>query len=245
VTGDGLDDAIFTTFCTPGNFTAEELEVWEGGDEPAQLPTVLHFFRDGTVDRVEAVDGRLRVNSSETATPDGMEHLHGYLLEVVTDYEWSDETWVATEIERTDTRPSPSPQSEVVGRFTDPQAPHIRDAFQLPSGNIYCGVIDYESSEFPPYLDCVIFSGLNPIPRDEYCDFDWVGIYLPMQGSAGPDCRSDTWVTGRSPDTFPVLGYGQTWAYDEITCRSSEAGLSCENRSGGAFSLSRSGWAAR
>lgn len=244
VTGDGHDEAIFVTRC---DFVSieERVEVWSHDVDgaPLHLPPVNVFSKfDGLVGRVEVVGGFLRIHSNEGAQGDDMPHMNGYPEQVATDwsFEADDQQWLATEVERSDTRPAPSPD---VDRYTDRRDPSLRDAFQLPSGNIACALLVRDDPASDPYLHCDIGTGLDPIPS-ESCELDWAGIVLSMQGTAGPDCRGDVWTTAPT-DPYPVLGYGETWSYEDITCRSSESGLSCENRSGGAFSLARSSWDAR
>ena len=131
VTGDGIDDAVFVSLCTHGNAMTETLEVWEGGIELVQLPEVLSYLRDGTIEQVEAVDGRLRVFSSEAAPGDDQPWLSEYPVEVVRDwiYEADEQTWHATEISRMDaisppaSEPEPEPEPEPQPTPTPTPAP--------------------------------------------------------------------------------------------------------------------------
>jgi hypothetical protein len=252
ITGDELEDAVVISECFFGNYFAFSVEVWShtGDGQPLQLPAVITYTKsEGSINRVDVVEGSLRIHTSELAPDDPNPPFNGYSVQVVTDWSYDGAAWNATETERTDVAAPPSPQPELAGRFTDPEAYRIRDAFQMPSGNVYCGLIDWadviEDADSAPYLDCIIVSGMNPIPTDYDCPVDWTGIGINMKGDAGPNCAGDTWVGQVRPSDYPILGYGQTWTYDEITCRSAESGLSCENRSGGAFMLARNSWSAR
>jgi hypothetical protein len=102
--------------------------------------------------------------------------------------------------------------------------------FRMPSGNIGCALI-------AGILRCDILSGLRPEPG-EVCDFDWVGLVLPKDGAAKPNCGSDTVYDAAAP----TLAYGSSWRRDGLTCDSSETGLTCTNRAGRGFRLARAGW---
>ena len=114
VTGDGNEDASFISTCRQGNTLSVAVEVWSQDDngEVLQLPTAVSYGNDGTVTALEAVDGGLRVHSREGAEGEPTPHLHGYPVEVVTDWTYDGNAWVADEIERTDTTPEPEPEPE-------------------------------------------------------------------------------------------------------------------------------------
>lgn len=112
-----------------------------------------------------------------------------------------------------------------------PQAPLLTTKrFRMPSGNIGCAL----SGEV---LRCDILSGLEPEP-DRACELDWVGIVLPLDGPATPNCAGDTVYD----ETAPVLVYGAIWVRHHFTCYSARTGLSCI--AGGEFMLAREGWTA-
>jgi hypothetical protein len=104
--------------------------------------------------------------------------------------------------------------------------------FHLPSGNIGCVYAAQGAS-----LRCDILSGLRPEPRGR-CELDWTGLTLGASGRAHPQCAGDTAVDRRSR----ILGYGRTWRRNGIVCRSATTGLTCRNRSGRGFFLSRARW---
>jgi hypothetical protein len=104
-------------------------------------------------------------------------------------------------------------------------------AFQMPSKNIGCMTNGR-------YLRCDILSGLEPEPGQ--CELDWVGVLLPRDGEAVPNCAGDTVYE----KTAPTLGYGSTWRSRGFTCQSRETGLSCTSRAGHGFTLSREAWTA-
>jgi hypothetical protein len=100
----------------------------------------------------------------------------------------------------------------------------------MPSKNIGCG---YDSGA----LRCDILSGLKPEPS-EACQLDWTGIVLEANGAAQPECAGDTIYVASAP----ILGYGESWARNGISCESRKDGLRCENGSGHGFSLARAAW---
>ena len=102
--------------------------------------------------------------------------------------------------------------------------------FQMPSRNIGC-LFGFRQ------LRCDILSGLDPEPA-EACDFDWVGVDMGVTGSAAANCGSDTVYETDAP----TLEYGGTWSRGGITCESDESALTCTNREGYGFTLSRGSW---
>jgi len=113
VTGDGLENAVFTADCFLGNDSLFFVEVW-GHDEdgrPAQLPTVLAYRKwDGIIDAIEIVDQRVRIHTSEPAPGEEAPHLNGYAVEVVTDWSFDGANWNRDEVSRLDTTPAPEPE---------------------------------------------------------------------------------------------------------------------------------------
>ena len=113
-----------------------------------------------------------------------------------------------------------------------------RDAyvpFRTPSKNIACA---YATGFGPVTLRCDILSGLVPQPRGR-CQLDWTGVSMGRASRAGPTCAGDTVYDAKAP----VLAYGKVWTRGPFTCLSSWAGLSCANRAGHGFFLSRDRWA--
>lgn len=113
-----------------------------------------------------------------------------------------------------------------------------RDAFvpfRMPSKNIACA---YVTGFGPVTLRCDIFSGLKPEPRRP-CELDWTGVSMGSVGRARPTCAGDTVYDPKAP----VVAYGSVWKRGPFTCLSSWAGLSCANRAGHGFFLSRERWA--
>jgi hypothetical protein len=108
--------------------------------------------------------------------------------------------------------------------------------FQLPSKNIGCTFASALAGS-PTFLRCDIRSGLKPEPQRR-CDLDWTGLWMKTRGPAGPSCAGDTALNPRSR----ILTYGKSWQRAGFTCLSSRIGLTCTNRTGNGFFLSRTRW---
>jgi hypothetical protein len=111
--------------------------------------------------------------------------------------------------------------------------------FKTPSGNIVCA--HSVASTRKASIGCGIQSGLEPAPKNTCTDLDYSGkrMSLSSTGAAVLDlCAGD-------PGPFlyvkkaPVLGYGSKWRGGGIVCASRQTGLTCTNRSGHGFFLSR------
>jgi hypothetical protein len=131
--------------------------------------------------------------------------------------------------------------SLAAGRWKQVTPPKQRDGyFKTPSGNIVC----YHSSpdDRPVFIACGIKSGLKPAPPRRPCsEGGYAGDRVTMTATGRvevPACAGDPGAMVGAP-TAPVLGYGKTWSGGGISCRSTFAGLTCRNRSGHGFFLSR------
>ncbi|HEU5213867.1 MAG TPA: DUF6636 domain-containing protein [Gaiellaceae bacterium] len=108
--------------------------------------------------------------------------------------------------------------------------------FRTPSKNIACAYYP-ASSTGRAVFRCDLLSGLQPRPT-RHCDVHWTGASMGPRGKAGPTCAGDTVYDRRAP----TLAYGSTWSYGGITCTSRSTGLTCRNRDGHGFFLSRRSW---
>jgi hypothetical protein len=108
--------------------------------------------------------------------------------------------------------------------------------FRTPSRNIVCGRLPAAYGS-PEVLRCDIFSGLRPRPA-RACELDWTGLSMRATRRAAPTCAGDT----VNDPSFRVLPYGRTWSKGSFTCLSSRVGVSCANRAGYGFFLSRESW---
>jgi hypothetical protein len=110
--------------------------------------------------------------------------------------------------------------------------------FQTPSHNIVCAAYDGSQA----WLRCDITSGLKPKPkRPKGCEFDFGGtLTLSATGRVKIGCVSD--VVLPDPRKAPVLAYGKSWRHGPFTCKSARSGLTCRNKAGHGFFLSRERW---
>ncbi|HEU0303878.1 MAG TPA: DUF6636 domain-containing protein [Gaiellaceae bacterium] len=106
--------------------------------------------------------------------------------------------------------------------------------FRMPSKNIACA---YATGFGPVTLRCDILSGLKPEPRRR-CELDWTGVSMGAANAARPTCAGDTVFDPKAP----VVAYGTVWKRGPFTCLSSWIGLSCANRAGHGFFLSKQRW---
>lgn len=120
--------------------------------------------------------------------------------------------------------------------FATPAAAMDLESFRTPSDNIHCMFIRDEGASL---VECELRTQTNAkpaLPRPADCDLDWGSRFaLDAKGKAGMACHGDTLV---SPDA-PVLDYGRSLGWDGITCSSEQTGLTCKNRRGRGFTLSR------
>lgn len=104
--------------------------------------------------------------------------------------------------------------------------------FQSPSGNLHC----FLDEDFGPYARCDITHVERTPHTPAYCDLDYGQAFGVDERSRGEAlCVGDTVKDDRNP----VLNYGSSISQGGITCRSQEAGMSCENERGHGFTLSR------
>ncbi len=127
-----------------------------------------------------------------------------------------------------------------------PADSYVNGAFKSPSSNIVCEYfIHIGSRASESYVGCVIKTGLRPAPPRRPCqEGGYAGdrVYLGVTGRVEvPSCAGDPGPYV-SVDRARVLGYGKTWSGGGFRCTSAEAGLTCRNKSGNGFFLSREKW---
>ena len=148
------------------------------------------------------------------------------------------------------TRFAAGPWKQVTPGAPAPAVPGFSGFFKTPSGNIVCGY--GHGSKFPrPFVACRIKSGLRPPPRPTR-----PGCFTTNDIGLGATGRT---TTGRTicpgepegdagvlvyESVARVLVYGTSWSGGGIGCTSAVAGLTCRNRSGHGFFLSRARWRA-
>jgi hypothetical protein len=153
---------------------------------------------------------------------------------------WTGERWqvvdFGTGIECEDTTtlpPLPTPIRRACRALGYPQPAIVSSStFQMLSRNIGCALSG-------KVLRCDILSGLAPEPKQP-CELDWVGLVLPADGPAAPNCAGDTVYDAGAP----TLAYGEMWHGATFWCESQPSGLLCVNprNERGSFLLSRERW---
>jgi uncharacterized protein DUF6636 len=118
-------------------------------------------------------------------------------------------------------------------------APLGYETFKTPSGKIACGYATIAGHPNAALLRCDILTGLKPkVHRPPGCHYDFGStLELRRTGPARIGCVSD--AIGKATR---VLGYGKTWRGSPFTCSSARTGLTCKNKSGRGFFLSRQRW---
>ena len=113
-------------------------------------------------------------------------------------------------------------------------------SFRTPTGNIGCVFSAGISGDEKPTVRCDIRSRLHPEPSPpKSCPLDYGdSIQVYRLGRAILVCHGDTAIDPSSR----VLQYGQTFRHDGLACTSRFYGLTCTNRSGHGFFMSRQSW---
>jgi hypothetical protein len=141
----------------------------------------------------------------------------------------------------------PLPSSQANGRVGERYgaAPlntssHAVIGFKAPSGNIRCQLPDLKDGDEgkpAPYLRCDILQIQGPLPpKPRNCDGNWGQAFTVLQDAhrAQRMCY-DT----EMDDHLPTLPYSSTWRRAGFSCISEPSGVTCTNRSGHGFHLSR------
>jgi hypothetical protein len=119
--------------------------------------------------------------------------------------------------------------------------------FKTPSGNIVCFHSPGPADMPQAFLACGIKSGLEPPPPRRPCqDGDYAGDRVTMLATGRvsvPSCAGDPGALVGEREAR-VLGYGASWSDGGMRCTSAVTGLTCRNKSGHGFFLSRENWRA-
>lgn len=106
--------------------------------------------------------------------------------------------------------------------------------FISPSGNIQCRVFDGDEADRS--LTCVIGDIAREPKPPAWCKDDWGGMFTVGQSGVGERvCHSDTIET----DGLQIIPYGSEWVFKGFRCSSAREGVTCRNRHGNGFFLSR------
>ena len=107
--------------------------------------------------------------------------------------------------------------------------------FKTPSGNIHCG---YDDNDGNAMVRCDIESHTPTTrKRPADCDLDW-GFAFEIGARAKRGiilCAGDTVISPQAE----TLSYGTRWKRKGITCGIEETGVTCTNRKGRGFFISR------
>jgi hypothetical protein len=102
-------------------------------------------------------------------------------------------------------------------------------SFQTPSHGIACALQGAT-------LRCDVRAPEHAVPRPASCDLDFGDSFvLRRHGRAHALCHGDTVLDAHAR----VLRYGRRWQRAGLTCTSRRSGLTCRNRAGHGFRLSR------
>ena len=109
-------------------------------------------------------------------------------------------------------------------------------AFKTPSDNIYCS---YDDNDGKAYVRCDIRS-YTPTTRKSPadCELDWgYAFAIGAKDKRGSIlCAGDTVIDPQAE----ALSYGTNWKRKGIACDIQETGVTCANRKGHGFFVSRS-----
>lgn len=106
--------------------------------------------------------------------------------------------------------------------------------FMTPSKNINCNGWVSDGGG----IDCTIVnkSGTPPSAKPQSCAGVW-GHAFSLYGNGKAEMRCEKKV--HSVDFYPVIPYGESGTFGDITCTSESTGLTCRNKRGHGFFLSR------
>lgn len=112
------------------------------------------------------------------------------------------------------------------------RAQGVLEGFVMPSRNVACLAGDTDGG----WLRCDMAAMAKVPPRPADCDLDYGHAFEVSGGDrrAGRICHGDT-VMG----DYPMLAYGTRWQRFGFDCHSEQRGLTCRNRFGRGFFLSR------
>jgi len=135
----------------------------------------------------------------------------------------------------------PRPAGERKARVSNASSyeTHAITGFKTPSGNIHCRLQALQNEgRATPALRCDILNVQGPLPaKPPNCDGKWGQAFSIVQDARRAEtmCTIDT-VTD---DLMQTLPYGSMWQQAGFNCVSRPSGLTCTNRSGHGFGLSR------
>lgn len=104
--------------------------------------------------------------------------------------------------------------------------------FRSPTGNIHCLFITGDWTT----VRCDLREFTPSYTRPQDCDLDWgYAFEVGLTGAGQPLCAGDTVIDPAAP----VLHYGQSVNVGSLSCSSAKTGMTCVNREGHGFTVSR------
>jgi len=112
-----------------------------------------------------------------------------------------------------------------------------RTTFVSPTRTTLCQIV-LATGKQRTYIRCDVQNATNAAPdKPKSCEFDWgFSFGMRVRGNAYRNCVSD--AIG-DPKKAKRLAYGATESLGGISCHSQQTGMTCTNKSGHGFSLSR------
>ena len=105
-------------------------------------------------------------------------------------------------------------------------------SFRSPTGNIHCMFITGDWTS----VRCDLREFTPSYARPQSCDLDWgYAFEVGLTGAGQPLCAGDTVIDPNAP----VLNYGQSVNVGSVACTSAKTGMTCMNREGHGFMVSR------
>ena len=125
--------------------------------------------------------------------------------------------------------------------------------FKTPSGNIQCDFGYRGAADAHAFVRCGIRSGLTPpppsrgpgclVPNRVVVSHTGRASLAGLSSCPGePEGDAGPFAGGQGGPPVAVLGYGKTWLGGGLSCASAITGLTCRNKSGHGFFLSRERW---
>jgi hypothetical protein len=114
-------------------------------------------------------------------------------------------------------------------------------SFKSPSGNIRCFALpnvlhcDIERADYAAKLQDQC---LNP-KGEMGAGVDWHGFDLTRSRQGEVACSGGALLMGEQHPRYATLPYGHAWRSGAFTCTSAVAGVTCRNRAGHGFFVSR------
>lgn len=109
------------------------------------------------------------------------------------------------------------------------------DGFRTPSDNIHCMADVWDGVA---ELRCDLRSNTAALPRRPAdCDLDWGNAFV-VTGAPRRAVRACVGDTVLDP-SYPVIQYGSSWQQHGFTCAVDSTGVTCRNRHGNGFALSK------